>query len=78
MAVRSKGRRKITVNGRKYLWYVKVDRDSGEKVLHIISEDKKFIVHRTYPAWEIDQPIIPRSVRHVIESHLKNKKNKAL
>lgn len=54
--VRAKGRRKISVLGRNYVWYVisgEYDRDHWERVssngwgtpfLHIISEDKRLIL----------------------------------
>ncbi len=54
--VRTKGRRKIAVQGRRYVWYVlsgDCDRDYWERVssndwgtpfLHIISEDKRLIL----------------------------------
>jgi hypothetical protein len=44
MGVRKKGRRRIDVEGRPFLWYVCDDPDSADTVLHIISEDKGFIV----------------------------------
>lgn len=44
MGVRTKGRRKITVNGEKYMWYVALDCDSPYHILTIISEDKKLII----------------------------------
>ena len=54
MGVRKKNRRKITCNGRRYVWYVlKGDRDYWERVssddwntafLHIISEDKSLVL----------------------------------
>lgn len=54
--VKTKGRRKIAVQGRRYVWYVlsgDCDRDHWERVssndwgtpfLHIISEDKRLIL----------------------------------
>lgn len=54
MGVRKKGRRKLNYNGRLFIWYFKeeewylVENEEGlfayEPLLHIISEDKKFIV----------------------------------
>ena len=44
MSVRTKGRRKIIVNEKSYVWYVKLDDDSPFHILNIISEDKKFII----------------------------------
>jgi hypothetical protein len=42
--VRKKGRRRIDVNGRLFFWYVCDDPDAADMVLHVISEDKGFIV----------------------------------
>lgn len=47
MAVRTKGRRKIMVDGNRYIWYVALDYDSPYYLLHISSEDKSFII--THP-----------------------------
>jgi hypothetical protein len=44
MGVRKKGRRRIDVEGRLFVWYVCDDPDSADTVLHVISEDKGFIV----------------------------------
>src|SRR5262245_14654175 len=43
MAGRKKGRRKLTVGDRLFVWYVADDPESGGMVLHVISEDKRFI-----------------------------------
>ena len=40
MSARSKGRRKLSINGDIYYWYV-----HDETILRVYSEDKKFIVH---------------------------------
>lgn len=45
MSVSKKGRRTVTVNDNRYVWYVAEDRDSPDNVLHIISDDKQLIVH---------------------------------
>ena len=39
MAIRSKGRARITVNDREFVWYVHDDRE-----LRIASSDKRFVV----------------------------------
>lgn len=44
MAVSAKSRRKLVVDGRKYLWYVKEDDDSVDHILYVLSDDKRFIV----------------------------------
>ena len=44
MSVSTKGRRKIIVNEKVYVWYVKPDDDSPFHILNIISEDKKLII----------------------------------
>lgn len=60
MAVSTKGMRKVRVNGRYYLWQVKdaslalpeqgfVGPPQADRFLHIISSDKKFIVHYRIP-----------------------------
>lgn len=62
MAVSSKGKRKVNVKGRQYLWTVDdqpravvpdggfVDAQPVARRLHIISSNKQFIVHYTLPA----------------------------
>ena len=60
MAVSKKGMRKVRVKGRHYIWYVKdakeivpvegfVEPPELERFLHIISTDKKFIIHYRIP-----------------------------
>ena len=45
MAVSTRGRRQITVDGRRYVWYVTEDFEAaGMMALNVISHDKKFIV----------------------------------
>ena len=44
MGVRKKGRHKLDVEGRAFLWYVKPDDDSAAFILHVLSDDKRFIV----------------------------------
>jgi hypothetical protein len=51
MAIRKKKRRKITVNKRRFTWWVSDDSDSPDMILRIFSEDKKFIV-----SYHLDQP----------------------
>jgi hypothetical protein len=43
MGAATKRRRKITVEGHQYLWYVAEDDDGAGMVLHVISTDKQFI-----------------------------------
>jgi hypothetical protein len=45
MGTNKKQRHKLTVADRLYLWYVKQDEDSDSYILHVISNDKRFIVH---------------------------------
>jgi hypothetical protein len=45
MGVATKSRRKSIVDGRSYVWYVKENDDSPDYVLHVLSDDKQFIVH---------------------------------
>ena len=61
MAVSTKGKRKVNVQGRQYIWHVADDEHpvvpdqgfvrSGEpaRYLHIISANKRFIVHYRLP-----------------------------
>lgn len=51
MGARKKGRQKLDVEGRKFLWYVKQDDNSAAYVLHVLSDDKRFIVQ-----YELNQP----------------------
>lgn len=44
MSVKAKGRRRIVVENKNYVWYVKTDCDSPYYVLDIISDDKFLIV----------------------------------
>jgi hypothetical protein len=47
MGIQTKYRRKIIFDGRCFVWYVKEDDDLLNLVLHVLSEDKQFIVQ--YP-----------------------------
>jgi hypothetical protein len=58
MAITTKNRRKLVTNNRKFIWYVKDDPDSGDFVLHVVSEDKNFIVN-----YHLHQP---ESTRYLI------------
>lgn len=44
MAVATKGRRKIKVGDRDFIWYISDDYDSADLVLHVASYDKKIII----------------------------------
>ena len=44
MPARKKNRRKLRFDQRDFLWYVRDDHDSAAKVLHVLSDDKQFIV----------------------------------
>ena len=44
MAVRKRGRRRIVVNNRLFLWWVQEDNDSPNLVLYVVSQDKQFLV----------------------------------
>lgn len=44
MGVRKKGRRKISVGGKEYIWYVEMDHDSPYHILNIVSDDKQLIL----------------------------------
>lgn len=69
MAVNKKGMRKVNVRGRQYLWYVKdasqrlpdqgfVEPPAPSRILHIISSNKKFIVHYRLPAAGDDHALL--------------------
>ncbi len=78
MAVRKKGMRKVKVKGKQYIWYVKdvdmsvpdegfVEHPVTERYLHIISTDKKFIIHYRIPKagdphteLRVEGPLFPR------------------
>jgi hypothetical protein len=61
LAVSSKGKRKVSVKGRQYFWYVEnenvarvpeqgfVEVTNPRRFLHIISANKRFIVHYRIP-----------------------------
>lgn len=61
MAVSTKGKRKVNVRGRQYIWYVQeserpivpeqgfVAEPAPARTLHIISSNKQFIVHYRLP-----------------------------
>ena len=40
MAIRTKNRRRITVNGREYIWYVMSEKEGGWPILHICDHEK--------------------------------------
>ena len=44
MGINKKGKRKICVENKEYVWYVNEDYDSPYYVLNILSEDKSLIV----------------------------------
>ena len=79
MAVSKKGMRKVTVRGKQYLWHVRdatahvpeagfVAEPLPERYLHIVSSDKKFIVHYRLPQpadphteLQVEGPLFPRA-----------------
>ena len=44
MSIKAKGRRKIIVRGRVYVWYVALDSDTPYNILNVASEDKCLIL----------------------------------
>lgn len=44
MGVRKRGRRKITVDDKEYIWYVSQDDESDYFLLNIVSEDKSYVL----------------------------------
>jgi hypothetical protein len=79
MAVSKRGMRKVTLKGREYIWYVKdvdtllpdegfVEQTRAQRYLHIISTNKKFIVHYRIPhpgdphtELQVEGPLFPRA-----------------
>jgi len=79
MAVRKKGLRKVTYKGKHYFWHVKetaadvpeqgyVGFPVSERILHIISSDKRFVVHYRIPRpgdaqteLRVEGPYFPRA-----------------
>lgn len=60
MAISKKGKRKVNVKGKQYLWYVKdstpetpemgfVERRLAERYLHVFSSDKRFVIRYRIP-----------------------------
>jgi hypothetical protein len=45
MSVAKKQRRKLMRDDREFIWWVALDHDSNDMILHIVSDDKKFIAH---------------------------------
>ena len=68
MAVNTKGKRKVKVGGRDYIWYVQtneglpdegyLDKLEPERYLHIIATNKKFIVHYRIPQQGDDHALL--------------------
>ena len=50
MGVLTKGRHKLTIGSRLFVWWVGDDPDGAGHVLHVSSEDKRFHVH--YRLWQ--------------------------
>lgn len=89
MAVSRKGLRTVKFKGQEYLWHVTeekkpllpeegfvVEPTTAERLLHIISSNKKFIVHYRLPATadsstllRIEGPFFPRAP-HAKEIHV--------
>ena len=44
MSITAKGRRRIVVGDKTYIWYVALDDDSPYHILHVASEDKRLIL----------------------------------
>jgi hypothetical protein len=58
MAIATKNRRKLTIGEQVFVWYICDDYDSADMVLHVVSQDKKFIVN-----YHLGQP---SDTRHLI------------
>lgn len=58
MSVAKKNRRKLVREGRLFVWWVQEDRDSLDLILHVVSEDKRFIAHYVLGQEEAERLII--------------------
>jgi hypothetical protein len=58
MGTSKKKRNKLNIADRLYLWYVKQDDDSDSYILHVVSDDKRFIIHYHLQQQESDRHLI--------------------
>ena len=65
MAVNTKGKRKIVVNGKVYYWFVRIEKDGSHRI-HILTEDKKFISVSPMPDTEIS--VTPAYICKILEN----------
>lgn len=52
MSVKKKNRRKLKFQDRNFLWYVAEHPDGANMILHVLSDDKQFIV-----MYSLEQPV---------------------
>lgn len=62
MSIATKNRRKLKVAEREFVWYIRDDPDSADMVLHVASQDKRFIVtyHLAQPSSTCHLTVIGR------------------
>jgi hypothetical protein len=58
VAIAGKYRRKLVADDRRFIWFVREDEDSSYMVLHVASEDKRFLIQ-----YYLEQP---DETRHLI------------
>lgn len=68
VVISKKGKRKITVNGKIYFWFVTIN-EKGHRI-HILTEDKK--VNREFPFMDTEVPVTPQEVAHLIKEYLQD------
>lgn len=69
MGVNKKGKRKICVENKEYVWYVNEDYDSPYYILNIFSEDKSLIVScplKTETAYLISKGLAFQNQKQVV------------
>ena len=64
MAVNTKGKRKLVINGAVYYWFVRIERDGSHRI-HILTADKK--VNIVCPTADTEVPVTPLYIRKILE-----------
>lgn len=63
MAINTKGKRKIVVDGEVFYWFVGIEKNGSHRI-HIMSEDKKF--NEVYPMLDTEVAVTPSDIREII------------
>lgn len=63
MAINTKGKRKIIVDGEVFYWFVRIEKNGSHRI-HIISENKKF--NEVYPMIDTEVAVSPSDIRKII------------